>query len=156
MLPGTNAKMSEYAAAIGLAALDAWPEARAGWVALTRRYARALAAVPGIVPSPGFGGDWVSATLSVLWPGDRMDEVAALGREGIGTLRWWGKGCHRHPAYADSPRDPLPVTEAIAGRAVGLPFWRDMTGTQVDYICGVARRAAAPAPQAAARGHAFA
>ena len=151
VLAGTNAKMSEYAAAIGLAALDAWPQTRAGWMAVTRRYAAALAAMPAITPSPGFGGDWVSATLSVLWPRDRLDEVAALGREGIGTLRWWGEGCHRHPAYADSPRDPLPVTESIAGRTVGLPFWRDMTATQVDYICGVARRAAVPSRGSAAR-----
>ncbi|WP_458093547.1 DegT/DnrJ/EryC1/StrS family aminotransferase [Roseomonas sp. WA12] len=146
VLAGTNAKMSEYAAAIGLAALDAWPETRASWLAVTGHYAAALAGDGPIAPSPGFGEGWVSATLSVLWPGDRLDAVAELGREGIGTLRWWGEGCHRQPAYASCPRDPLPVTESIARRAIGLPFWRDMTVTQVEYICSVARRAAAPAP----------
>ncbi|HEY8611634.1 MAG TPA: aminotransferase class I/II-fold pyridoxal phosphate-dependent enzyme [Roseomonas sp.] len=142
VLAGTNAKMSEYAAAIGLAALDAWPETRAGWLAITQHYAEALAGDPRLIPSPGFGGDWVSATLSVLWPRDRLDGIADLARERIGTLRWWGEGCHRHPAYADCPRDPLPVTDSIARRAIGLPFWRDMTASQVDYVCGVARRAA--------------
>ncbi|WP_338663453.1 aminotransferase class I/II-fold pyridoxal phosphate-dependent enzyme [Pararoseomonas sp. SCSIO 73927] len=141
VLAGTNAKMSEYAAAIGLAAMDAWPGTRAGWRSITRHYADALEHA-GLPSSPGFGGDWVSATLSVLWPGEGADGAAALAREGIGTLRWWGDGCHRNPAYADCPRDPLPVTEAIARRAIGLPFWRDMTATQVEYICGVARRAA--------------
>ena len=144
VLAGTNAKMSEYAAAIGLAALDAWPETRASWLAVTEHYAQALAGDGRIAPSPGFGGDWVSATLSVLWPADRLDGIAELAREGIGTLRWWGEGCHRQAAYADCPRDPLPATESIARRAVGLPFWRDMTVTQVEYICSVARRAAAP------------
>ncbi len=144
VLAGTNAKMSEYAAAIGLAALDAWPETRAGWLSLTRHYADALAEDARLPPSPGFGEDWVSATLSVLWPADRLDGVAALEREGISTLRWWGDGCHRHSAYADCPRDPLPATDSIARRAIGLPFWRDMTATQVDYICDVARRVAGP------------
>ncbi|MBP0494466.1 aminotransferase class I/II-fold pyridoxal phosphate-dependent enzyme [Pararoseomonas indoligenes] len=141
VLAGTNAKMSEYAAAIGLAAMDAWPETRAGWLSITRHYAAALQDA-GLKASPGFGEDWVSATLSVLWSSDAAAGAAALAREGIGTLRWWGDGCHANPAYADCPRDPLPVTEAIARRALGLPFWRDMTATQVDYICGVARRAA--------------
>ncbi|MCR0980911.1 aminotransferase class I/II-fold pyridoxal phosphate-dependent enzyme [Roseomonas populi] len=141
VLAGTNAKMSEYAAAIGLAALDAWPGTREGWLAVTRHYAAALAGAP-LPSSPGFGEDWVSATLSVLWPDDASEGVAALARVGIGALRWWGDGCHSNPAYAGSPRDPLPVTERIARCAIGLPFWRDMTATQVDYICGEALRAA--------------
>jgi len=151
-LPGINAKMSEYAAAVGLAALDAWPETRATWLAVTRRYAEALADHPSIAPSPGFGGDWVSATLTVLWPGDREAGAAALEREGIGTLRWWGEGCHRHPAYAALPRDPLPVTEFLAARAVGLPFWRDMTPAQIALVCGVAGRAARLPPARTRRG----
>ncbi|MBP0445466.1 aminotransferase class I/II-fold pyridoxal phosphate-dependent enzyme [Roseomonas sp. SSH11] len=155
MVAGTNAKMSEYTAAIGLAALDAWPETRAGWQAISRHYAEALADDARIALSPGFGGDWISATLSVLWPAEGPEDAAELAREGIGTLRWWGDGCHRHPAYADCPRDPLPVTDFLARRVIGLPFWRDMTATQVAYICGVAQRlagqgAAPPRPRRAA------
>jgi dTDP-4-amino-4,6-dideoxygalactose transaminase len=148
VLAGTNAKMSEYAAAVGLAALDAWPETRATWQALTQYYAEALSGDRLLAPSPGFAEDWISATLSVTLPQDRPDAIAELAREGIGTLRWWGDGCHRQPAYADCPRDPLPVTDSIAARAIGLPFWRDMTATQVDYICSVARRAAGQGPLA--------
>ncbi|WP_424134334.1 DegT/DnrJ/EryC1/StrS family aminotransferase [Roseomonas chloroacetimidivorans] len=144
MLAGTNAKLSEYAAAIGLAALDVWPETRSGWLSVTRLYAEALAGETRLPLAPGFGEDWVSATLSVLWPAERLEGVEMLAREGIGTLRWWGEGCHRQPAYADCPRDLLPVTEAIASRAIGLPFWRDMTAAQVDYICKIARRVAGP------------
>jgi len=144
VLAGTNAKLSEYAAAVGLAALDAWPQTRLAWQVLTRHYAEALADDSQLAPSPGFGADWVSATLSICLPQDLLRGLDCLASEGIGTLRWWGDGCHRQPAYAECPRDPLPVTEAIARRSVGLPFWRDMTATQVDHVCDVLRRMEGP------------
>ncbi|MFH5925888.1 DegT/DnrJ/EryC1/StrS family aminotransferase [Roseomonas xinghualingensis] len=142
VLAGTNAKLSEYAAAVGLAALDAWPETRSAWQVLTGHYAEVLAGNPYLAPSPGFGGDWVGATLTVCLPRSGVHGAEGLVSEGIGTMRWWGDGCHRQPAYAHCPRDPLPVTEAIARRSIGLPFWRDMTATQVDHVCGVLRRLA--------------
>lgn len=142
VLAGTNAKLSEYAAAVGLASLDAWPDTRRGWERVTRLYADALAGDTRLMPSPGFGEDWVSATFSVLWPGDPTSGIAALSRQGVTTLRWWGNGCHRHPAYANCPRDPLPVTDTIAPRAIGLPFWREMTASQVERVCEAAWRSA--------------
>ena len=82
VLPGVNAKISEYGAAIGLAALDTWSESRANWAAVTRTYLRRLRAVPDIWPMPGLRLDWVSSTLNILWPADRLDQVAALAEHG--------------------------------------------------------------------------
>ncbi len=135
VLPGVNAKISEYAAAIGLAALDGWGEARSRWAGVTRAYLRRLRSVPEVWPMPGLGPDWVSSTLNILWPADRLDSMAALAEHGVGTLRWWGSGCHQQPGFSQFAAEPLPVTEDLARRTVGLPFWQDLTATQIEAVC---------------------
>jgi dTDP-4-amino-4,6-dideoxygalactose transaminase len=141
MSAGINAKVSEYAAAIGLASFDMWPAARAKFAALTERYRQNLGpdGVVGIMPR--FGEGWVTSTMSVTWPGDRADGPARLAAEGIATLNWWGAGCHVQPAFADSARDDLPVTDELGRLVVGLPFWLDMTLTQIDAVCDSINRA---------------
>ncbi len=138
ILPGVNAKLSEYTAAVGLAGLDEWPATRARWDAVTARYAAGLPA--GLTLPPSFGRSWVSSTLSVLWPEARPDLGAALAASGVGTLRWWGDGCHAQPAFRHYPREHLPVTELFAARAIGLPFWPDLAPEQIDRVCRALHR----------------
>lgn len=141
-LPGINAKVSEYAAAIGLAAFEMWPAARTRFAALIEQYRRRLAEGSRVALPPRFGEGWVTSTMNILWPADCPDGAARLAAEGIGTLRWWGEGCHAQPAYADCARDPLPVTEDLARRTLGLPFWLDMRPTQIDAVCDAVERIA--------------
>jgi dTDP-4-amino-4,6-dideoxygalactose transaminase len=141
LLPGINAKISEYAAAIGLAGFDVWPSARAKFALLTERYRERLARQGAVELMPRFGEGWVTSTLSVIWPQDCPNGSAKLAAEGIATLPWWGHGCHAQPAFADCPRDPLPITEELGRTVTGLPFWLDMTATQVDAVCAAVLRA---------------
>ena len=136
LLPGINAKLSEYGAAVGLASLDTWPETRARWLVATGRYCAALPG--GLSPSPSFGAGWVGSTLNVLWPATRSDHVPSMSGAGVETLRWWGRGCHAHLAYRSCPAEALPVTEDLASRAIGLPFWQDMTQMQIETVCRIA------------------
>ncbi len=137
-LPGVNAKLSEYAAAVGLAGLDTWRDTRARLAAAARCYARHLR---GCETAPGFGpgsaGDWVSSTLNVLLPPGQAGDLGAqdLAKLGIATLRWWGPGCHAQPAYQHCPRQPLPITESLARRCTGLPFWQDLEGYEIGRVC---------------------
>ena len=131
VLPGTNAKLSEYAAAVGLAGLDSWPETRIRWLAATARYRQALPS--RCRPSPGFGEGWVSSTLNVLFPTELAAET--LRYRGIETLRWWGSGCHAQAAYAGYPSDDLPVTAELAKRVTGVPFSQDLPQRQVEFVC---------------------
>jgi dTDP-4-amino-4,6-dideoxygalactose transaminase len=151
LLPGINGKISEYTAALGLAGFDMWPSARAKFAMLTERYRQRLARDGAVELMPRFGEDWVTSTLSVVWPDDCRDGPAKLAAEGIATLRWWGDGCHTQPAFADCPRDPLPITEEFARTISGLPFWLDMTPTQVDAVCAAVRRACRITKRPAAR-----
>src|SRR5262249_50699634 len=57
----TNAKFSEYHAAVGHAALDEWAQTRAEWMAVARAYRSALGRSSYLQFQPGFGETWVTS-----------------------------------------------------------------------------------------------
>jgi dTDP-4-amino-4,6-dideoxygalactose transaminase len=134
MVPGINGKLSEYAAAVGLAALEEWPARRARMMALSEAYRAALAELPHIRLAPAFGEGWVGSTCCVLLPGDGLTVGERLALQGVETRRWWRRGCHHQPAYGAFPRDALPVTEDLARRCLGLPFYPDLTQAEIARI----------------------
>ncbi|MBF0373857.1 MAG: DegT/DnrJ/EryC1/StrS family aminotransferase [Alphaproteobacteria bacterium] len=129
---GMNAKLSEYAAAVGLAALDEWPARRAGFAWRRERYVARLDGRDGIrVWRP----EGLSSSLMVRLPAPTAVETAeALRRLGIETRRWWHAGCHRQPALEGFPRRPLPVTEALAESVLGLPHHDDLDASAIDRV----------------------
>jgi dTDP-4-amino-4,6-dideoxygalactose transaminase len=131
-----NGKLSEYAAAVGLAALDGWPTARAAYARVARRYASAFEGIAAVRLQPGYGGgEWLSATTIVHVPPERLAHVEdALARAGIGTRRWWGDGLARHAAFTGDGREPLPVTDALASTTLGLPCFPDLPGEAIAEI----------------------
>ncbi|MFD1623153.1 DegT/DnrJ/EryC1/StrS family aminotransferase [Azospirillum griseum] len=134
---GLNAKLSEYGAAIGLAALDIWPERRATLVRLRAHYAARLGGVPGLSL---WAPEGVSSTLMLRLPGPVAVETGRrLAARGIATRRWWHAGCHRQPAFAACPRHPLPITEALADSVLGLPFHEDLTLCDIDTVVDTLR-----------------
>ena len=142
LLRGTNAKLSEYAAAVGLASLDEWEENRAEYARMKAVWAEALRALPGVELAPGSAGPHESTTFNVLLPGPWAASVkASLASEGIDSRQWWGLGCHTHPAFAGCPRGPLPVTERLAASSLGLPFYLGLRDDQIHRIVGALGRA---------------
>ena len=138
--PGINSKMSEYSAAVGLAALDLWPERRAQWVATTQHCREALTPVAdkhGLelwLPPPRA----VSTTCQVRLPTPTADAVISqLQVRGIKARQWWDKGCHTQPAYAHYPRSALTVTEALGASTVALPFYADIPPRHLDRVAAV-------------------
>ena len=135
MVPATNAKMSEYTAAVGLAGLDRWPTTRARYAKVAQRLRIALMGTPEIGFQPGWGLNWVSSTCVVELPANSADRIETrLNAQGIQTRRWWGAGCHRSTAFAGLPADRLPVTEQMADSTLGLPYFADMTDEEVDWL----------------------
>lgn len=141
-LPATNAKLSEYAGAVGLAGLDAWPATRRRFCQAAQRLRLALALTPEVAFQPGWGFSWVSSVCVVGLPPGTADAVEDhLSDEGVDTRRWWGDGCHRNPAFADLPRTDLANTEALARSTLGLPFMVDMTEDETLRVAGALQRA---------------
>lgn len=133
--PGINGKITEYTAAIGMAALDAWPQTRQGFDRVIKDYARGLENVPGLAAAPGFADGTVRATCDVQFEqATAADIMTSLRGSGVQARQWWGQGCHTMPAYKNCPRQALPVTENLGRNTAGLPLFRDMTAMQIDAV----------------------
>jgi dTDP-4-amino-4,6-dideoxygalactose transaminase len=136
----TNAKLSEYHAAVGHAALDEWADARAEWFRVAGGYRQMLPESNRIRYQRGFGTNWIASTCLMLLPqADAAETERALARAGIETRRWWGDGAHRHPATEMFPRDALPVTEMLVRSTISVPFYRDIGLSQIETVAGVIR-----------------
>ena len=124
---GFNGKMSEYHAAVGLASLDAWPKTRLGFLTTAKTYRQAAERAglgEAILAETGWASNYVlyraqTAAAAVL-------AGRKLSKAGIDFRLWYGRGCHRQPAYAEFSRDPLPATEDVSPRVIGLPVAVDL------------------------------
>lgn len=135
VIAATNAKLSEYAAAIGLAAMDAWPHNRLRWLRAAQSLRAAMVHLPEVAFQPGWGSTWATSVCCVRLP-DGMAEAAerSLNTEGVDTRRWWGMGCQTNPAFADCPRGDLVQTERLGGSVIGLPFSIDLDHEQISRV----------------------
>lgn len=123
----TNAKLSEYHAAVGLAALDEWAAARKEWMSVADTYTRLFQGSNRIQLQSGFGSSWIASTCVVEIADGGADRVeSALTTARIETRRWWGSGAHDHPATRQLPRSSLIATDTLARSTIGLPFYRDL------------------------------
>ncbi len=137
---GYNSRCDELQAAIlvtRLAHLDEDIERRR---VLAERYTQRLGDVvttPYLAPAKGDGG----LTFYVyLIETDRRDElVEFLAARGVGTEVYYPRPMPHQPALAHLPRHPIPVAEAAAQRAVGLPLYPDLTAEQVDHVAELIR-----------------
>ena len=142
--PAANAKLSEYHAAVGLAALDEWTDTRSEWMTAARGYRKAIPESNRLRFQDGFGESWISSTCVLRFADPEADRVAtALADDGIETRQWWGKGAHAHPATAAFPRAPLPVTEALAQSTIAVPLYRDLDAEDILHVAERMRAASA-------------
>ena len=131
-----NYRISEYGAAVGLAVMDGLPARVQALRELTAAYARRLEG-KSVRLQRGAGSHWVTMTLNVIVPADEVDATTRkLDEAQVQWRRWWGLGCHRHPAFADVPRADLQATDALAPRVIGLPFHDGLSEADLDRIVG--------------------
>jgi dTDP-4-amino-4,6-dideoxygalactose transaminase len=128
---GGNYKMSEYAAAVGHAALDLWPAMRDAARGVAEAYKKALEGLPGLRIPSWFGQHAGAYCVVELTQPIGAQVVRELDRAGIESRLWWGRPCHSHLAFAKCKRSPLPNTEWLASRVLNLPFYPDLTTADV-------------------------
>ena len=136
LIPAINAKLSEYHAAVGLAALDEWILTRAESLDIASGYRRRLS---GVLAWRDFrtgsvrrGCHRSACSISRATDADHLEQ--RMNTEGIETRRWWGLGAHAHPSMSGWPRAPLPVTEALSKATLAVPMFRDMKTADVDRV----------------------
>lgn len=134
-VPAFNAKLSEYHAAVGHAALDEWPDARAEWLRVAARYRAALAGSSAARLQDGFGSSWVSSVCVLGSNGNDAHHLEQhMSSAAVETRRWWGQGAHAHESMSPYPRAPLPVTEELSRSTLAVPAFRDLPATDIDRV----------------------
>ena len=145
---GTNGKMTEVAASMGLTSL----ESLEGFIEANQRnyaqYCRALAGIPGVAVLRYDEREKSNYQYVVL----EVDEAAArvsrdsmleiLWAERILARRYFYPGCHHMEPYRSTfpPTErPLPVTDRLAGRVLCLPTGTAMTSEAISTVCAIIR-----------------
>ena len=123
---GTNAKMSEFQAAVCHAVLDDEQNRREDYLRI-RRLASEVADALGIQSgvAHGLSPYWI---VSFKNQSVRDSLERTLAGQGIETRKWWANGCHRMPAFRRVPKGGLlRNTDHLARTTLGFPFHTDMT-----------------------------
>ena len=146
---GTNGKMSEISAAMGLTSLEGLHE----FVDANRRnraaYRDGLAAVSGLqIVDGGEGGNEQYAIVEVdpkSFGMSRDDLQRLLWAENVLARRYFHPGCHRMEPYRSlvpPERWHLPVTERVAARVLSLPTGAAVTVDDIRQVCRLLQFAA--------------
>jgi dTDP-4-amino-4,6-dideoxygalactose transaminase len=145
--PGTNGKMIEACAAMGLTNLDGFDEV----VATNRQnysaYREALAGIPGITllgydPAEHNSHHYVVIEVDETCPTSRDAILAALQAENILARKYFWPGCHMMKPYRDLfPHAGLllPHSVAVSEQVIVLPNGCAVTGIGIILIGDVIR-----------------
>jgi len=155
---GTNAKMTEAAACMGLTSLESLD----AFVEHNRRnfllYDEMLRDVPGVRlmrPREGERSNFHYVVLEVTdVAGLRRDELhKVLRAERVLARRYFYPGCHRLEPYCSDPAGsaPLPVTERVCEQVLCLPTGTSVDPDDVAIVCGLIQEALDHAGEVRAR-----
>jgi len=133
---GRNFRMTNLIAAVGLGQLDRWDELLAARNHISREYDRLLAGT-GCQPRPV--ADWAtySCWLHTVTTPHRTAVVASLRERGIDARAIWPP-LSAQPLFDASGGD-FEIAADIAGRALWLPTFADMTAADVEFVTAAVR-----------------
>lgn len=143
---GTNAKMSEYHAAVALASLDTWPERSRKRQDAAFDYRHLLFDLA--LTWQAWKDEWTRTIFPVLLPKGRDPEKVAvyLGARDIETRRWYYPLVCDSYRFSEHRRWDVPVSRAISARLLGLPFFTGITTEQMERVAKELRAALSAAP----------
>ncbi len=141
VMHGTNGKMSEICAAMGLINLDNVGKVVEANRANYNAYCAAFDGIDGIsVIDPSeepFNYQYIVAEVDSRFPCSRDTIVQALQAENIMARKYFWPSCHRMKAYSES--EPyknlaMPKTELVADRVIVLPTGTGLPAGTIDVI----------------------
>jgi perosamine synthetase len=137
---GFNYRLSDVAAAIGLAQVEKLPRLLEKRAAVAARYGERLAAVPGVeAPMAARGREVRSWFVYVVRLADEVDRDAVILRlreRGIDSKSYL-PSIHLFPHIAalGYREGQFPIAEAASAHSLALPFFPQMTEEQIERVC---------------------
>jgi dTDP-4-amino-4,6-dideoxygalactose transaminase len=148
--PGTNGKMTEVCAAMGLTSLEAMAEI----ITANRRnygcYCKGLQALPGISLIEYNAREKCNYQYVVLEVDagicrlNRDELVEVLHSENVLARKYFWPGCHQMEPYRSFQPNAsllLPQTEAAAKRIIVMPTGQTVGADVIHTVCGIIRNA---------------
>lgn len=145
---GTNGKMPEVSAAMGLTSLESIDE----FIAINHRnylaYQQGIATIPGLRLLPYTDGErtnyqYIVLCLDEAVAGIRRDGlIEVLHRENVMARRYFYPGCHRMEPYRSlqpQARLLLPETEKLVGQTIVLPTGTGVGQEEIPEIVDILR-----------------
>jgi dTDP-4-amino-4,6-dideoxygalactose transaminase len=141
---GTNLRLTDIAAAIGLAGLDRLDRNNERRRMLAARYDMALAGLPLRTPMTPTGREHVFHQYTVVIGDDRDRVLAALQQAGVGARVYYPTPVHRQPYVLERGiHADLPVTDRLAAETLSLPIFPGLTEREQDQVVAALRSAVA-------------
>jgi len=143
--PGTNGKMIEVCAAMGLSNLDMLDDVFAGNHHNHAIYKAALGDLPGIrildyVANERNSHHYIVAEVGEYSAATRDEIVAALHAENVLARKYFWPGCHKMKPYRDlfpHAGAMLRSTESLAAKIVVLPNGKWVGDAAIHSICDI-------------------
>lgn len=142
---GTNGKMTEICAAMGITSLESMDD----FIAHNKRnyllYKKLLDKIPGIKlidypPKGQMNYQYIVCEIDENTTGiSRDDLILHLHQNNILARRYFHPGCHRMPFYSDSFRPALIRTEILAESIFTLPTGTAISEMNIKKICNIIR-----------------
>ncbi len=132
---GTNGKMSEVAAAMGLTGLESLDD----FIATNRRnYLQYKAGLNGVTMVEYDESERCNYQYIVLEVDGRDALMKKLWDNNVIVRRYFYPGCHRMEPYKSNLT--LPQTERLAGRVLSLPTGTSVSSRDIDRICEIIQK----------------
>jgi perosamine synthetase len=147
---GFNYRLSEIACALGLAQLEKLDAMLAGRARVAELYGQALAGIEGLELPCADDGDrrgWFVYVVQAPPEADRDKVIEGLRARGVDSKPYMPV-IHLMSFYRDRfghREGEFPVAEDIARRSLALPFFPEMTESEVEQVAGALREALAAA-----------
>jgi len=136
---GTNAKMNEYSAAVGLLQLERGKVVFQHHLLIAGSYlANSLDSAKAYFQN-GWGHEWISSTAVISFDDSITKDyvVHELNSHGIPHRDWWKEGCHEQPAFSKFKHTSLDNTKQLARTTLGIPFHSSLTEEEIIKISSI-------------------
>lgn len=130
VMPGTNAKMSEYHAAVALASLAMRDEVNAERHRVATRYMENLS---GQAQHLAYAG----GTMFPVLVDNPVALQLRLGAAGYESRRWYWPTLDRHRAFLGLRREDLTIAHELSEKLLCLPFHTFLTDDDIDRVSEV-------------------